>query len=196
MRFKPLFSNALVRLDPRNKTTAGGLEIPDNATRQAPWGTVLAVGPGRTNKKGVGMSELEALNAQDEAAEAAVETAVHAPEGDEVVAFHVEPPKVVAPPAPIVFTRPCALDDALLNAKVVMVQGDEGKVPILVTRDGETMLQRGDIAWVLPVGAKVQRTGAQEFTGTQLSPALDRPPLVGVTARGVIERFVAYFHAE
>ncbi|NBC01576.1 MAG: co-chaperone GroES [Bacteroidetes bacterium] len=45
---KPLGDRVLVRPDPADETTAGGLFIPDTAKEKPQQGTVVSVGPGTT----------------------------------------------------------------------------------------------------------------------------------------------------
>lgn len=52
MTFRPSAGHALVRRDPADDKTKGGLVLPDIAKRPVRAGTVLAVGPGRTLKSG------------------------------------------------------------------------------------------------------------------------------------------------
>jgi chaperonin GroES len=50
--FRPLGSNVLVKRIKNEEKTASGLYIPDTAKEKAQTGTVLAVGPGRTDTAG------------------------------------------------------------------------------------------------------------------------------------------------
>lgn len=58
MHFQPLFDRLLVEPVPEGSTTRGGLLIPDVAHNSRPYafGTVLAVGTGRTNAEGLTVS--------------------------------------------------------------------------------------------------------------------------------------------
>ncbi len=47
-QLKPLGDRVLVRPDPAEETTAGGLFIPDTAKEKPQQGTVVSVGPGTT----------------------------------------------------------------------------------------------------------------------------------------------------
>ena len=53
MNFKPMFDRVVVQENPTETRTSSGLYIPDSSVEQVNTGTVLAVGPGRTNEKGV-----------------------------------------------------------------------------------------------------------------------------------------------
>lgn len=52
MNLKPLQDRVVVRVAEVEKTTAGGLVIPDTATENPTIGEVLAVGPGKHDDKG------------------------------------------------------------------------------------------------------------------------------------------------
>lgn len=58
MNIRPLRDQVLVKLDPLPCTTAGGLHIPEASVYRQDnrpngrWGTVLAVGPGKYDKRG------------------------------------------------------------------------------------------------------------------------------------------------
>lgn len=47
MRLRPLYDRVVVRRVDSERTTAGGIVIPDSATEKPNQGEVLAVGPGR-----------------------------------------------------------------------------------------------------------------------------------------------------
>lgn len=49
-RLKPLGDRVLVRPNPADETTPGGLFIPDTAKEKPQQGTVVATGPGTTEK--------------------------------------------------------------------------------------------------------------------------------------------------
>lgn len=49
--FWPLGTRVLVRKDPEEKVTSGGIHIPDTVFEKRFTGTVISTGPGRWNKK-------------------------------------------------------------------------------------------------------------------------------------------------
>lgn len=137
------------------------------------------------------ISELDALNAQDDALEAQP-----APKHDEDDAVGkavkqeiVEEAKAIIPPLP-----PCALDGAPINSKVVVVLADGKRKPILMGPRGESVLAINDVAWTLPVGAKISKDGESKFTARQLDHNRDMKPLVCPTARDAISQFHHHFH--
>lgn len=105
----------------------------------------------------------------------------------------VEHPAFVAVEQP---SRPCALDDAPVGSKVVVNRTVEGdKIVRLTTPQNDGMeLPKQDIAYSLPIGAKIRRTMPTVFEATQLDPSVVMKPLLGVTARGVIGAFREHFH--
>jgi chaperonin GroES len=52
MSFRPLHDRVLVRRVEEDKTTSGGIIIPDTAKEKPSQGEILAVGPGARNEKG------------------------------------------------------------------------------------------------------------------------------------------------
>lgn len=52
MKIRPLGDRIVVRRMPQEEKTAGGILLPDTAKKKPQKGKVLAVGPGRLNKKG------------------------------------------------------------------------------------------------------------------------------------------------
>lgn len=52
MKIKPLHDRIVVRRTEEEKTSPGGIVIPDNATEKPSKGEVLAVGPGKTLDNG------------------------------------------------------------------------------------------------------------------------------------------------
>lgn len=109
----------------------------------------------------------------------------------------IAPAEVEAVPMPgptIVLRPPCALDDATVNSKIVVIRQDGKNVPIFATPAGMIPLGPDDIARKLPKGAKIQRLGPTMFVAVQLDPAEFLPPLVTTTAREGIGRFLAHFH--
>ena len=102
-----------------------------------------------------------------------------------------EPKPAPAAPPP---QRPCALDGAPIHSKIVVVQRDKGKCPILATPQGESVVSENDIAYKLPPGARVKKEGEARYVAEQLNPMVTKPPLVTTTARAAIEQFVSHFH--
>lgn len=96
-------------------------------------------------------------------------------------------------PIIVPYTAPCALDEASVGSKIVVVVLNEVKTPLLSTPNGFIALASDDAAWRLPLGARVQRT-ADGFVSTQLDPAQDRPDLITTTAREAIRLFGKHFH--
>ena len=89
---------------------------------------------------------------------------------------------------------PCALDDAPVNSKIVVVRADGRKFPLFMTPDGMVELSADDLSHRLPEGARIQRTGPEQFTAIQLEPAVKHPPLVTTTARVAMTQFNKHFH--
>lgn len=89
-----------------------------------------------------------------------------------------------------------ALDLVAVNSKVVVCESDGEKFAVLATPNGPIRLPKGDPAHRLPVGARIVKTAQGQYTATQLSPTLDRPPLVTETALEAITGFIAHFHEE
>ena len=52
MNIRPLHDRVIVRRKEEERTTAGGIVIPDSATEKPSTGEILAVGNGRTNDSG------------------------------------------------------------------------------------------------------------------------------------------------
>lgn len=61
MKIRPLHDRVLVRRMEEERTTAGGIVIPDSATEKPNRGEVLAVGKGKVNDKG----EIRALDVKE-----------------------------------------------------------------------------------------------------------------------------------
>ena len=51
MNLQPLGDRIIVRREASDEKTAGGILLPDTAKKKPQRGTVVAVGPGRVNKK-------------------------------------------------------------------------------------------------------------------------------------------------
>lgn len=100
-----------------------------------------------------------------------------------------EPPFPVSQPS-----RPCALEHAPVGSKVVVSRTTEGVKQVrLLTPEEEMVLPLDDVAYGLPVGAKVRRKMPTVFEGTQLDPEVWYAPLVASSARGCIADFRAHF---
>jgi chaperonin GroES len=52
-RMQPLSDRVVIRANDRDEMTASGIVLPDTAKEKPQEGTVIAVGPGRLNEKGV-----------------------------------------------------------------------------------------------------------------------------------------------
>jgi chaperonin GroES len=52
MNLKPLSDRVVIKPSPKEEVTKSGLVIPDTAKEKPQEGTVLAVGPGKTDEKG------------------------------------------------------------------------------------------------------------------------------------------------
>jgi len=151
-------------------------------------------------------SELDELIEQDEAEQAPkVESVVEAkpepkaePKGAPTVV--AELPKIpTLPPIdemkPVVYVRPCGLEGAPVGSKVVILDSPGGeKIPTMTTPQGEHMLALNDLAFTLPVGAKVRKVVEGRFEAIQLNHQRPTPPLVTLTAREAMEGFVKHFH--
>lgn len=99
-------------------------------------------------------------------------------------------------PAPVagVALKPCALDAAPINSKVVVVRVDARKFPLLATPAGLVPLEADDVAHTLPDGAKVTRLGPTRFIASELGVLDGRPMLETPTAREAIARYIDHFH--
>lgn len=96
---------------------------------------------------------------------------------------------------PVVVVKPCGLEGAPVGSKVVITDTPGGeKIPVMTTPQGEHMLALNDIAYGLPVGAKVRKVVEGRYEAIQLNHQRNTPPLVTLTAREAMERFVAHFH--
>lgn len=87
--------------------------------------------------------------------------------------------------------KPCKLDEMPAPAKLVVVQDSDGtRKVMLLWADRFHPVDKDDVAWGLPVGARILRT-ADGFEASQLDrPEL--PPIVGDTARDLIGKFREY----
>ena len=146
-------------------------------------------------------SELDEMIEQDEAEQAPkVEPVVEAKVEKPPVPVVAELPKIpTLPPIdemkPVVYVRPCGLEGAPVGSKVVILDSPGGdKIPTMTTPQGEHMLALNDLAFTLPVGAKVRKVVEGRFEAIQLNHQRPTPPLVTLTAREAMEGFVKHFH--
>lgn len=99
-----------------------------------------------------------------------------------------EPPFPVSQPS-----RPCALEHAPVGSKVVASRTTEGVKQVrLITPDDEMLLPLDDVAYGLPIGAKVRRKAPTIFEGMQLDFG-PQTPFVASSARAVLTGFRAHF---
>ena len=52
MNLKPLADRVVVKPSAAEEKTKGGIIVPDTAKEKPVWGTVIAVGPGKTSEEG------------------------------------------------------------------------------------------------------------------------------------------------
>lgn len=116
-----------------------------------------------------------------------------------------EPAPIVAPvvwedvPAPstaqriadpvVVAAPPCALEGAHIGAKCVVSRTDEGKVARLLTSKGSQDLDKSDLFYTLPAGAKVQKMSETRFDAYRLGVRPD-PIFSAASAREAVQRFL------
>lgn len=89
---------------------------------------------------------------------------------------------------------PHALDSAPVNSKIVVVRLDGKNKAVLAMPSGTITLPVGDAAARLPEGARIAKVADGKFVSTQLSPAIDCPPLHTKTAIEAIVQFIPHFH--
>jgi chaperonin GroES len=53
MNLKPIADRIIIKREPSDTKSSGGIILPDNAQKKPQRGTILAVGPGKMNKDGV-----------------------------------------------------------------------------------------------------------------------------------------------
>lgn len=94
-----------------------------------------------------------------------VSTAVLA-HAEAAVAAKPEPDPIVS--RVIVAAPPCALEDAPIGAKCIVARTDEGKQVRLLTPSGTTVLEKEDIFYTLPSGAKVHKRADQQYAAYHL----------------------------
>lgn len=99
--------------------------------------------------------------------------------------------------AAIFHARPCALDDAPVGSKIVVSKDTEGvKCVNLTTPSGPMRLPTTDLAYTLPVGAKIRRVMPSVFQATELNPAVVYPPMTTSTGREAIDAYRDHFHKD
>ena len=92
--------------------------------------------------------------------------------------------------------RPCAIEGAPLNSKATVGTTPDGlkEARITTPKDGTVSLPKDDLMWTLPVGARIRKVSNVQFIGAQMQDPYGHPPLVGVSARDVIQGFNDHFH--
>lgn len=96
---------------------------------------------------------------------------------------------------PVVVMKPCELEDEAVGAKLVVLSNSEGvKCPTITANRGQWTVLHGDLAFTLPVGAKIRKVAEGKFEAIQLNHQRPQAPLICATAREAMERFVPYFH--
>lgn len=114
-----------------------------------------------------------------------------------------EPAPVVEPvvwediPAPPVAQRlvvvesapPCALDSAPIGAKCVVSRTEEGKAVRLLDSTGVVTLDKADVFYTLPAGAKVRKVAPDAFEVYRLG-VQEAPLFVVHSAREAVRRFL------
>lgn len=94
--------------------------------------------------------------------------------------------------APVV--RPCALEDAPVGSKVVVSRNTDGqKEAHLITPSDRFLLPKTDLAYTLPVCAKVRIKMPSVIETVMLDSAPNIPPLITSTAREAMERYLTHF---
>jgi hypothetical protein len=132
----------------------------------------------------------EAKVAADEAVVAFAERGVEAYAEAKDAEVPVKPSVVVSAPA-----RPCSLEDAQVVSKLVVSRDPEkGKVARLITPDETIELPKDDVAYTLPVYAKIRRKMPSLFEASQLNA--DHRTMVASTAREAIEKFREHFNPQ
>lgn len=89
----------------------------------------------------------------------------------------------------VVPTAPCALEDAPIGAKCVVSRTDEGKAVRLLDSTGTVTLDKADIFYTLPAGAKVRKAAPDRFEAYRLG-VQDAPLFVAASAREAVRRFL------
>lgn len=99
---------------------------------------------------------------------------------------------------PVAFVgRPCALEDAPLGSKVVVSRDPEGtKHANLTTPNAVIPLPSDDLAFSLPVGAKIRKVMPSVFEATELNPPVEYPKLIASSARAAMDQYRDHFHKD
>jgi hypothetical protein len=119
---------------------------------------------------------------------------------DKVAAAPTEVPDAPPTHAPVALVerapvlRPCSLEDAPVGSKVVVSRNHENEKQVNLTTPTEViLLPKSDLAYTLPVGAKIRRKMPSVFEGILLNPSDLFLPLVAGTARDAVEQFRPHF---
>lgn len=100
---------------------------------------------------------------------------------DVPVVFHMEEKAPALPP--------CALDGAMVGAKCVVSRTDEGKAVRLISPDGVVTVDKDDIFYTLPAGAKVRKAAEGRFETFRLG-VQEGPIFVAASAREAVRRYL------
>ncbi len=123
---------------------------------------------------------------------------IHAVEGDEAPAIplHTAPSLERETPVPVSVETSTLhrLDVAPVGSKIVVVRREGVVTAVLAHPEGIADLPFGDPAHKLPEGAVIKKVADGKFSSTQLSPAIEYPPLETKSAGEAIAEFVPYFH--
>lgn len=99
--------------------------------------------------------------------------------------------------APITLPAFCVLDDAPVHSYLVILQWPGEKPEVVLQTPAERMdVPPDDLAWRLPLGAEIRRTGPHSFVGHQRDATDVRPKLVCSTAVEACRTFKKHFHDE
>ena len=140
-------------------------------------GVEVKRGPGRPKKSEAKIAADEAVQAH---AEAVVEAYVEAKDA----------PVLDVPPV----VRPCALESAPVGSKVVVSRNTDGqKEANLITTHDRILLPKTDLAYTLPVCAKVRIKMAGVVETVMLDSSPNIPPLITSTAREAMEQYLTHF---
>ena len=145
-------------------------------------GVEVKRGPGRPKKSEAKIAADEAVT---EFAHAVVEAYAETKDTEETV----NPILDIAPPV-----RPCALEDAPVGSKVVVSRNTDGqKEANLITTHDRILLPKTDLAYTLPVCAKVRIKMAGVVETVMLDSSPNIPPLITSTAREAMEQYLTHF---
>lgn len=153
-------------------------------------GVEVKRGPGRPKKS-------EAKEAADEAvvafAKQVVETLaererISAEDNEQVRRDNAESDRMET------LVRPCSLEDAPVGSKVVVSRNTDGqKEAHLITPSDRILLPKTDLAYTLPVCAKVRIKMPSLIETVMLDSAPNIPPLITSTAREAMEQYLTHF---